>query len=47
MRFLQLEATQQVEMLESMLKDLIVPNIMPTIDHFNENGSWAILKVAE
>jgi hypothetical protein len=46
-RFLQLSETEQVELLELMLKDLLVPNLMPTIDHFNENGSWAILKVAE
>jgi hypothetical protein len=46
-RFLQLSATQQVEMLESMLKEMIAPKLQPTLDHFNENGSWAILKVAE
>jgi hypothetical protein len=34
-------------MLESMLKDLLVPTLTPVIDKINENGSYAILKVAE
>jgi hypothetical protein len=46
-RFLSLDKYEQVHMLESMLKELLVPAIMPTIDHINENGSYAILKVAE
>jgi DNA-binding protein Fis len=46
-RFLQLSATEQVEMLEMMLKEMVAPKLQPTIDHINENGSWAILKVAE
>jgi hypothetical protein len=29
-RFLQLSATQQVEMLESMLKEMIAPKLQPT-----------------
>jgi hypothetical protein len=33
-------------MLEGMLKDLLVSAIQPVIDHINENGSYAILKVA-
>jgi hypothetical protein len=37
----------QKEMLESMLKDLLVPAITPVIAHLNENGTYAILKVAE
>jgi hypothetical protein len=45
-RFLQLESEAQIAMLESMLKDLIVPAIKPTIDHINAGGSYAILKVA-
>jgi hypothetical protein len=45
-RFLQLEAEAQIAMLESMLKDLLVSAIQPVIDHVNENGSYAILKVA-
>jgi hypothetical protein len=36
-----------IAMLEGMLKDLIVPAIGPVIDKINENGSYAILKVAE
>ena len=45
-QFLQLEADAQIAMLESMLKDLLVSAIQPVIDHINENGSYAILKVA-
>jgi len=45
-RFLSLDKDEQVQMLESMLKDLLAPKIQPAIDHFNENGSWAILKVS-
>ena len=45
MQFLSLDKDSQIAMLESMLKDLIVPAIMPTIDKINEGGSYAILKV--
>ena len=45
-QFLQLEADEQIAMLESMLKDLLVSAIQPVIDHINKNGSYAILKVA-
>jgi F0F1-type ATP synthase delta subunit len=45
-RFLQLEAEQQIAMLEGMLKELLVSAIQPVIDTINENGSYAILKVA-
>ena len=45
-QFLSLEEEQQVAMLESMLKDLLVSAIQPVIDTINENGSYAILKVA-
>lgn len=46
-QLLALEKGMQKEMLESMLKDLLVPAITPVIDHLNENGSYAILKVAK
>ena len=46
-KFLRLDEISQIAMLESMLKDLLVPTITPVIDHLNENGSYAILKVAE
>ena len=45
-RFLQLDEQSQIAMLESMLKDLLVSAIQPVIDQINENGSYAILKVA-
>ena len=47
MQLLALSQEMQVEMLESMLKQLLVPRIQPAIDELNENGSYAILKVAE
>jgi hypothetical protein len=34
-----------VTMLEGMLKDLLVPTLLPEINKINENGSYAILKV--
>lgn len=34
-------------MLESLLKELLVPMIQPAIDEINAGGSYAILKVAE
>lgn len=46
-QFLSLDKNEQIYILESMLKDLLVPALMPTIDHINENGSYAILKVVE
>jgi hypothetical protein len=45
-QFLQLDEQSQIAMLEGMLKDLLVSAIQPVIDHINENGSYAILKVA-
>jgi hypothetical protein len=33
-------------MLEGMLKDLLVPALVPVIEDINKNGSYAILKVA-
>ena len=46
-RFLMLDKPAQIAMLESMLKDLIIPKIKPTIDEINAGGTYAILKVAE
>ena len=47
MEILRLSETDQVELLESMLKSLLAPRIQPVIDEINEGGSYAILKVAE
>jgi hypothetical protein len=47
MQLLALSREMQKEMLEGMLKTLLVPAIQPVIDNLNENGSYAILKVAE
>ena len=45
-RFFQLDERSQIFMLESMLKELILPAIQPAIDEINAGGSYAILKVA-
>ena len=42
---LALPREQLVTMLEGMLKDLLVPALLPEINKINENGSYAILKV--
>ena len=47
MQLLALSEEMQVTMLEGMLKELLVPAIAPVIATLNENGSYAILKVAE
>jgi hypothetical protein len=44
-RFLQLDKKSQIELLEGMLKELLVPAISPVIEDINKGGSYAILKV--
>jgi hypothetical protein len=46
-RLLELPDEMRITMLESMLKELLAPRIQPALDEINENGSYAILKVAE
>jgi len=46
-RFLQLDEISQINLLESMLKDLLIPALKPALDEINARGSYAILKVAE
>ena len=46
-RLLSMPEPMQVQFLESMLKDMILPRIQPALDEVNAGGSWAILKVAE
>lgn len=46
-RLLSMSEPMQVQFLESMLKDMILPRIQPALDEVNAGGSWAILKVAE
>ena len=45
-KFLALTKAEQVEMLEGMLKTILVPSIQPLIDELNEGNSYATLKVA-
>ena len=47
MQLLALSEEMRIAMLEGMLKDLLVPALEPVIEKINENGSYAILKVAE
>jgi hypothetical protein len=42
---LSLPEADLIVMLEGMLKDLLVPALLPTIEDINKNGSYAILKV--
>jgi hypothetical protein len=42
---LALPHSELVALLEGMLKDLLVPALLPEINKINENGSYAILKV--
>jgi hypothetical protein len=44
---LSLPETLRIQMLESMLKELIAPKLKPILDEINAGGSYAILKVAE
>jgi hypothetical protein len=46
-RLLSLSEIDQVQMLESMLKELLAPMIQPTLDELNAGNSYATLKVAE
>jgi hypothetical protein len=47
MQLMALSEEMRIAMLEGMLKELLAPAIQPAIDHLNENGSYAILKVAK
>jgi hypothetical protein len=42
-----LSESMRVQMLESMLKNLLAPRLQPILDEINAGGSYAILKVAE
>jgi len=46
MQLLALEKEMQIAMLEGMLKDLLVPALKPALAEINQNGTYAILKVA-
>jgi hypothetical protein len=45
LQMLNLPETLRIQMLESMLKDLVVPKLKPILDEINAGGSYAILKV--
>jgi hypothetical protein len=46
-RLLALDETLRIQMLESMLKELLAPALKPALDEINKGGSYAILKVAQ
>ena len=46
-QMLNLPESMRIQMLESMLKDLVAPRLKPILDEINAGGSYAILKVAE
>ena len=46
-QMLNLPESMRIAMLESMLKDLIAPQLKPILDEINAGGSYAILKVAD
>ena len=46
-RLLALDKYDQILMLEGALKSMVLPAIVPVLDHINAGGSWAIVKVAE
>ena len=46
-QLLNLPKEMQVQMLESMLKEMLAPYLQPELDRINEGGTYAILKVAE
>jgi hypothetical protein len=47
MRLLALDNEMRKTLLEGMLKELLVPAILPAIEDINKGGSYAILKVAD
>lgn len=47
MQLLNLPEQMRVEMMESMLKEMLAPYLQPELDRINEGGSYAILKVAD
>jgi hypothetical protein len=46
-QMLNLSESMRIEMLESMLKELLAPKLQPILDEINEGGTYAILKVAD
>jgi hypothetical protein len=47
MKLLELEESMRVEMLESLLKEMLAERIQPVLDEVNEGNTWATLKVAD
>jgi hypothetical protein len=43
-QMLNLPESMRIQMLESMLKELLAPRLQPILDEINAGGSYAILK---
>jgi len=46
-QLLELDSEIQIHFLESMLKELLAPALVPALEEANKGNSWATLKVAE
>jgi hypothetical protein len=46
-RLLALDKDSQVLMLESALREFVIPAVLPVLETINQGGSWAIVKVAQ
>jgi hypothetical protein len=46
-QLLELDSEIQIHFLESMLKELLAPALVPALDKANAGNSWATLKIAE
>jgi hypothetical protein len=44
-RLLELDTDTQILLLESALRDMVVPALSPILENINKGGSWAIVKV--
>jgi len=44
---LKLDKSEQIFMLEGLLKELLAPTLVPALEEANKGNSWATLKVAE
>jgi hypothetical protein len=44
-RLLELDTDTQILLLESALRDMVVPALSPILEDINKGGSWAIVKV--
>ena len=46
-QILNMDESTRIFMLESALREFVLPAIGPVLENINKGGSWAIVKVAE